>query len=590
MVLPNTAVILKLCLTWLMVVGFSTAEPYPLLGPIYPAPINLPAEAAIQSAAANLSKELNLALTLGQSPLGNITANSTSLSVFIVSAADDRTLFDFNFGSPDLNTTGTTNVTADLVYRIGSISKLFTVYALLLNAGGFERWDDPVTKYIPELRSAAADFHDNPVDRVDWDSVTLGALASQLSGIGRDYNNADLTSQNLPLQQMGLPPIPSSDVPTCAGNDSLPPCSRKQFFDGFTKRHPVFASETASTYSNSAFRILGYVLEAITGQSYEEVVDQSIIKPLDLTGTSVFLPTNTSLGVIPLGDSGFFRDFGDEAATGGIYSSTRDLATLDSAILKNKYLSSLETRRWLKPISHTSALTFSVGGPWEIWRTRSNIVDGHVVDLYTKSGSTESYSSLVILLPDYDVAISILAAGPAGNVVNIAADMAVQTFLPVLEQAAKQQGCKKFCGRYVSRDASRNSSLTISIDDGPGLLIQEWISNGVDIHAAAQQYATATGGGLVKSIRLYQTDLSQQSRKRNETTVVAYRAIFETETVSTGPGQPPRIFNPDIATWGTVDQLMYGDIALDDFDFYVDGNESATAIKPRALREVFYKQ
>jgi hypothetical protein len=232
-------------------------------------------------------------------------------------------------------------------------------------------------------------------------------------------------------------------------------------------------------------------------------------------------------------------------------------------------------------------MTFSVGAPWEIWRTRSNIVEGHRVDLYTKSGSTGDYNALVILIPDYDVAISILVAGPSGgNVINIAADMAVQTFLPALEQVSKEQACQRLCGLYRTRDPKQDSSLAIARDDGPGLLIQKWVSSGVDIKAAAQQYATATGGGFIKSFRLYRTD---RSEAQNGKTVDAYRAVFETQLVESRPGQPPRIFNPDLGTWSLADQLMYGGIAGDDFDFFLSKNGSATAVAPRVLREVFFK-
>ena len=71
------------------------------------------------------------------------------------------------------------------LYRIGSISKLFTVYTLLVNYG-WEHWDDSITKYLPELQGAANLEADTSVAHADWSKVTVGDLASQLSGIGRD--------------------------------------------------------------------------------------------------------------------------------------------------------------------------------------------------------------------------------------------------------------------------------------------------------------------------------------------------------------------------------------------------------------------
>lgn len=71
------------------------------------------------------------------------------------------------------------------LYRIGSISKLFTVYTLLVNYG-WEHWDDNITKYLPELQGAANLDDDTSVAHADWSKITVGGLASQLSGIGRD--------------------------------------------------------------------------------------------------------------------------------------------------------------------------------------------------------------------------------------------------------------------------------------------------------------------------------------------------------------------------------------------------------------------
>lgn len=70
-------------------------------------------------------------------------------------------------------------VSADTVFRIASISKTFTVYALLLeNVIGL---DDPITKYLPGL----ADVKQETPNSIKWDQITIRSLASQLSGIGR---------------------------------------------------------------------------------------------------------------------------------------------------------------------------------------------------------------------------------------------------------------------------------------------------------------------------------------------------------------------------------------------------------------------
>ena len=80
------------------------------------------------------------------------------------------------------STSGVHVVDENSIYRIGSISKMFTVYTFLLELGdGY--WNQPVTKYVPELAAAAKD---DVITQVQWEDVTLGDLAGQMAGIDRE--------------------------------------------------------------------------------------------------------------------------------------------------------------------------------------------------------------------------------------------------------------------------------------------------------------------------------------------------------------------------------------------------------------------
>ncbi|GAW26800.1 putative beta-lactamase transpeptidase-like [Rosellinia necatrix] len=79
------------------------------------------------------------------------------------------------------------------------------------------------------------------------------------------------------------------------------------------QRHPVFAPYTTPVYSNIGFRILGYVLEAISGTSYDDLLQSIVLGPLGLTDTSATLPPNGGGWVIPSGsENGFHEKYGDE--------------------------------------------------------------------------------------------------------------------------------------------------------------------------------------------------------------------------------------------------------------------------------------
>lgn len=121
----------------------------------------------------------------------NMTGGDLSYSVQIFSTnpgggiVAERYLTAANLSS---NTEGVKQVNGDTVYRIGSVSKIFTVLAFLAEVGDRD-WNTPITEFIPELARYSSQALTQPLDdvrRTDWDDITIGALASQVSGIGRD--------------------------------------------------------------------------------------------------------------------------------------------------------------------------------------------------------------------------------------------------------------------------------------------------------------------------------------------------------------------------------------------------------------------
>ncbi|KAI0977035.1 putative penicillin-binding protein [Xylaria arbuscula] len=564
-----------------------------LLGSLYQYPTGLLTSNIINAWGSELTATLNQVLQSGNSDFGEFEANTSSVSITISSIEDDESapFFDFHYSSPFLNASdgGTDHVTKSSIYRIGSISKLFTTYALLVGYG-WESWDHAVTSYVPELSEAASSDCRHSIEDVCWDRVTVGNLASQLAGIGREYANGDLASQGFPWMEAGLPELPLKDIPHCGSDDNLPPCDRQELLQGIIQRHPVFATWTTPVYSNIAFTILGYVLEAMGSASYSSILQSKILEPLGLIHTSATRPPKKGSWVVPTGnDSGFHINYGDGTPTAGIYSSSGDLARFGRSILLNKQLSAADTRRWMKPTSHTSSLSFSVGSPWEIWRTRSQITSGRVVDLYTKSGSVGQYDSQLILLPDYGVALSILGAGSSASVVTIATEMVLQSLIPVLENITISEACEALCGTYKSSQPNINSSITIAAD-AAGLYLDRWINRDVDIRAVVQAYAAQTGSTPVNSVRLQATNLRDLAHANHTTQGdqrVAYRVIFDT-TIEDTKG-PPRILDPNSHQWSSTDSIMYGEIGVDDFVVHLDTHGTAAMIEPRVVRDTLWR-
>lgn len=166
---------MKLLLTFTLTAVLALAfENCPLLGPDLPAP----APASISTA--NFTLALNSALSSGA-----LGATNSSFAIEIFSASQPGAFFSFYHSAPTLSASvGVKQVDGNSVFRIGSISKLFTVYLLLIE-NGYVNWNDPVTKWVPELWRVSR-WPSDEVARVDWGSITIGNLASHMAGIGRD--------------------------------------------------------------------------------------------------------------------------------------------------------------------------------------------------------------------------------------------------------------------------------------------------------------------------------------------------------------------------------------------------------------------
>lgn len=144
------------------------------LGAIFPpAHVALSTNEDVQKAAANLTSAFTSLLK---------SDNLTSLAVQVTSLADSEPLFEFYRTAAAVNRTGAQHVTSQTQFRIASVTKVFTVLAMLQHEENFD-WKAPISKYVPELLSNNAS---NEVKTVRWDEVTLDALASQLGGIPRD--------------------------------------------------------------------------------------------------------------------------------------------------------------------------------------------------------------------------------------------------------------------------------------------------------------------------------------------------------------------------------------------------------------------
>ncbi|KAK2732921.1 putative beta-lactamase-like 1 [Myotisia sp. PD_48] len=476
-------------------------------------------------------------------------ASTNSFSVMVTSG--DGPFFSYHHTAPIKSENGVKIVDDHSIYRIASVSKVFTTLATLVEQN--VSLDDTIGMYLKEL------------DAPGWQDVTLRLLAQQLSGVARDVGVFDAGSQSEVMIPLGLPPLPVSDIPAC-GNGTAPMCSREVFLQSL--KDYGFTGQVAhrAAYTDIGYILLGYVLEEVTGMKYSEVLTKSILKPLGVHEISATTP-DASRGIIPIdGDDWFKLDFGYYAPTAGLYGSVDSLSVFLRSILSNTLMNQAKTNEWLKPSAFTTHEGYAVGAPWEIFRPVILTKYPRPTDHYTKTGGLPIYGSHIVLVPEYNLGVTVLGAGAdVDDIVLPVLDIVQQRLIPALDKLARRQALEKYGGRYQSRD--RNFLMTLTIDDGPGLKVSSWVNRGVDILKTWDVLlfrAKSLDEAEPVDIRLYPQGVGNrwtaQFTERRKATANLH-----------GEGPLARVNCPD---WLRVDNFRYGKKRLDEVDFLVDGTNS----------------
>ncbi|KAM6529657.1 hypothetical protein FALCPG4_007785 [Fusarium falciforme] len=568
-VVPTLLTVLAgLCLT-------ADARQCPPLGPVLPPPKRPSQHPAVRAAIEGIINSLE-AQTAG--------FNYSGVSVGVRSIYEDTPFLDFHHTpSSPASKRGAKEVDASTVYRLGSVSKLFTVLAALkLAEDGVLSLDDPVGRWIPELSGRDGDPEsEDELDRIEWQDVTVEDVAAHLSGIGGDMTG-DLASFDADWEALGLPKAsPETKTRACSGNGGIRPCTREDLLEAFQHRRPsVYPPGQVPVYSNAGTSIVGLVVEAASNKTFEASLSNLVLEPLALWDTSVgTVPEKSGRMFIPAGSTDWDMDLGIFAPAGGMNSNTKDLLSFMTGILKNSALFPSSTRRWLKPASFLSAWSSAVGAPWEIYRVDNLTSDGRIIDLYTKGGSLTSYYSALAVVPDLGFVISVLAAGPEviGLWPSLANLQAMEVLIPALDLAAKDEAKKRFAGTYT--DKKSGSRLTLSLDDGPGLALSDWVVRDFEVLPNLGRYnpvtMNATTGSNLTSIRMFPTGIENARRS-------AWRATFPafTDEEAKVIDGSTSIRDASCVTWRMVDRLIYNDLSIDHFEFqFGEDGEAAMSIK-----------
>jgi CubicO group peptidase (beta-lactamase class C family) len=283
-------------------------------------------------------------------------------------------------------------VTKDSVFRIASVSKLFTTVGILvLKEQGKLAVNDLLSKYIPDFPYG--------------DRITIKNMLQHTSGIP-DFGD--------------LEPFSSNEAKEWKPDELVN--SLKEHLNS----HPLdFDPGTKAVYSNSNFMILGVIIETVSGIAFKDFMAQSVVEPLDMKNTGVGSDTE----VVPHRVSGYNVQDGKTAnavfvsvvapfATGDFMSKPKELAKI-SKVFKPGVLLSEETINEMSQlvvlkdgtewIEHYEQLDFSFGYCWELVRPK-----GKKQWIYTKSGAISGFFAYVLFFKRAGVTVAI-SSNAQGN-------------------------------------------------------------------------------------------------------------------------------------------------------------------------------
>jgi CubicO group peptidase (beta-lactamase class C family)/D-alanyl-D-alanine dipeptidase len=313
--------------------------------------------------------------------------------------------------------------TAETVYRIGSVSKLFTDIAIMqLVERGELNLDAPLTDYLPDFRPR------NPFGT----PITLRELMSHRSGLLRE------------------PPVGNYFDPT---EPSL-----AATVQSLNETELVFAPQTHTKYSNAAIAVVGYLLEQRSHETFAAYLKHAVLAPIRMEHSS-FAPDPDVVQNLAKAKMWTYDGKTFEAPTfqlgmvpaGSMYSTVADMGrfvsvllargkTESGTLLKPGTLDEMWSPQFPNPGERVFGLGFVVGA-----------LDGH--RMVGHGGAIYGFATTLDLLPDDKLGVVVAATEDVANAVTDR--IAAETLKLVLSQRAGKQATLPPPSPLVSREFGR---------------------------------------------------------------------------------------------------------------------------------------
>ncbi|MBW2936781.1 beta-lactamase family protein [Aureisphaera sp. CAU 1614] len=283
--------------------------------------------------------------------------------VFLVSK-DCEPIYLKAFGKSNIELDVT--MTPDNVFQIGSMTKQFTAIAIMmLEEQGKLNVNDPISKFIPDYPKG--------------DNITIHHLLTHTSGI-KDFTKMK-SIMNIARKDM----------------------ASKELVEFFMDEPVDFEPGEQYSYNNSGYVLLGYIIELVSGNTYEDFIETYIFEKLGMKNSRY----SSDREVIKNRAYGYHKrtygyvnktniSYSIPFSSGALMSTANDMLKWQNAINDNELISEKTKEIIFRNYKLNSGELINYGYGWQLNETEGISTREH-------GGSIFGYKSMGVYVPDYDV-------------------------------------------------------------------------------------------------------------------------------------------------------------------------------------------
>lgn len=265
------------------------------------------------------------------------------------------------FSDKDKHTKNST----DTCFRIASLTKQFTAVAVMqLVEDGKISLDDTIDKYFPSYKYGK--------------KITVKNLLTMTSGI-KDYINKDGDTDTEAYTESQI------DFKVSKKNSAKE--NKKAVMDWIFDQKLNFEPDEKYMYSNSAYFLLGDIIEQVSKTSYEKYVEEKILKPSGMMNTGFESTDKLAVGYQDIYDNAWTLYPGVGYSATGLISNVPDLLKWVDALCTNKLVSEETFKEMTTPYKDNYGYGFVVSEESNAVSHTGKIDKYNAALVFTKDGN-----------------------------------------------------------------------------------------------------------------------------------------------------------------------------------------------------------